>query len=277
MDQKTGELMPTQEEIGAIKKLEHDAEALEIRTPEEYDLTIEAVKEIKRKRKAIVEFFSDPKKKARAAWQSIRDKEKEFTDRLDAIEAAVKKEIMRYDDEQEEKRLEEERRLQRIADEKARKEREKNERAAEKQRAIEEAAREKAEAARKAAADADEAEQKRLLAEAEKAQKKADDAAAKADEKEEDAAIAAAAPAVEVSAPAPKAKGKSTSKTYKAELENIDELISAAAGGNPLAKSFLAFNQKSANSFAVSNKDNIPVPGVKFVPKKSINIRAGGK
>jgi len=257
-----------------IESLEQWAGGLRIATEPEYEFAVEAVKQVKQARARVVEKLSDPKTKAHAAWKSIVKLEKEFTDKCDIIEHVAKSAMMTYRQAEEEKRLAEERRLQAIADEQARKEREKAEQAAAKQRAIEDEARRKAEAARAEAAklDADTKEAASLIREAEAAERKAAAAAVKAEAKIEDAA-AVVAPVIQIAKAAP-VKGASIKTLWRAELTDMKKLIAAAAAGNSLATSFLSFNEEAANKIAVATKGAVECPGVDFCGKDSMAVRS---
>ena len=92
--------------------------------PESRDGVVEMIKEVKSMKSKIVEFFKDSKDHAYKAWKGIVANEKTFTDRLDAVEKNAKTSILKYDNEQEAIRRKEQLRLQAIADEEARRERE---------------------------------------------------------------------------------------------------------------------------------------------------------
>ena len=113
---------------GALKKeigtLEGWTKTVAVRNPVERKAVYEAVIGVKTKRAQIVESFKVSKESTYAAWKSVVAHEKSFTDKLDDFEKAGKKAILQFDA-IEEKRIEDERKKQQaIADENARKERE---------------------------------------------------------------------------------------------------------------------------------------------------------
>jgi hypothetical protein len=83
-------------------------------------------------RAKVIEFFKDSKENAHRAWKAICANEGKFTDRLDMAKENAKSAIVRYDNEQAAIRRKEQARLQAIADEQARKEKERLEKQAEK-------------------------------------------------------------------------------------------------------------------------------------------------
>jgi len=114
----------TPELNGKVSKVEEWAGALVIKTPAEYSVALQTVQRIKAIRSNVVEFFKLSKDSAYAAWKAIVANEKSFTDKLDAAEKTAKRVLLAYQEAEEAKRIAEERRLQAIADEKARKEQE---------------------------------------------------------------------------------------------------------------------------------------------------------
>jgi len=90
----------------------------------------DAIRAVKNRKSQVIEFYKSIKQSARAAWQVVVDKEKSYTDILDNFEIAAKEAIRKFEYDQEVKRLQEQRRLQIVADEKARKERERLEKEA---------------------------------------------------------------------------------------------------------------------------------------------------
>lgn len=67
----------------------------------------------------------------------------------------------------------------------------------------------------------------------------------------------------------PQAAGYHTRTTWVANLRSLDDVIRAAASGNTLARSFLAWNQTAADGVARSTKGTVKVPGVEFEEQKS--------
>ena len=220
------------------------------------------LKSLKSTRQRIVDFFSDPKSKAHAAWKSIVAKEKSFTDRIDAVEKVGKRAIAIWD-EAEQKRVEQERiRLQRIADEQARKEREKLQAEEARQRAIADEKRKIAERARKDAEEASGAEREKLLKAATAAENRANTAETKADENA-DIAQTVIAPVVNIEATEQKIDGKSTRKTWKVKIVNVDLI----------PREYMVPNEKALDALAKASKGLIKIPGVEFYAETTIGIR----
>jgi len=113
-----------------IRQMETWAKELAIHTPAEYQTAIDGLKQVKTLRQGISRFFEDSKTKAHAALKAICRNEKQFTDRLDVVEAKAKNILTAYARVEEEKRQAEQRRLQAEADEAARRERERLEKEA---------------------------------------------------------------------------------------------------------------------------------------------------
>jgi hypothetical protein len=245
-----------------IERLAEWSKNIVVTNPTQRATVYEATKGVKTRKAQVLEFYKDMKTKARAAWQGIVDKEKSYTDILDTFEAAAKRAILKYDTEEEQKRIAEQRRLQAIADEKARVEREKAEAEARRQRAIEEEARQKAEAARRAAEQASAEERARLLKEAEAAERKAAAANAKAETKTELAA-AVVAPVVEIAPTVEKQKGETTKTTWKARI------INAAL----VPREYCVPNEKELDAIAKATKGSKQIPGVEFYPEQTLSMR----
>jgi len=121
---------PDAEQVIAISTMETwsaDVKVIDNATRTE---AMEAGKRAKAYRKSVTEWFAASKAASHKAWKAIVAQEKSLTDVLDRVERAIKKEVVRYDDEQEALRRKELARLQAIADEDARKERERLEKQA---------------------------------------------------------------------------------------------------------------------------------------------------
>lgn len=253
-----------------VERLQEWTKSVIVRTPEERTTVYDAIKNVKNVKDRVVAFFADSKKKAHDTWKAIVANEKSFTDRLDAFEFAAKKAIGRYDAEVEASREAERQRLQAIADEQARKERERREQEAARQRAIEEEQRRKAEEARKAAmAAANEEERKRKIAEAEAAERRATAAQVKAESKDE-AASAIVVPIVQVFTAIQKQEGESTRTIWKAKITDITKIPGNYYLQNPKVIEAI---QSAMDKFAVATKGAVPVDGVKFFSEQSIAIR----
>jgi len=106
------------------------ANTLVVNNAEDYKLAFEKVKEIKVIRKKWTDYWLPLKTKAHATWKEICGKEKEGTDICDRAEMTAKQKADNWRQEQKRKAAEEQRKLQAIADEKARRERERLEREA---------------------------------------------------------------------------------------------------------------------------------------------------
>lgn len=113
-----------------ITTLEAWAKTLVIRNADEHAYAVETLKGVKAWRGKIVDFFAESKEAAHKAWKGIVANEKSFTDRLDFVEQASKRAILKYQQEQERLLAEQQRQAQAEADEKARKERERLEKEA---------------------------------------------------------------------------------------------------------------------------------------------------
>jgi hypothetical protein len=252
-----------------VERLQEWTKSVVVRTPEERITVYDAIRDVKNVKDRVIAFFADSKKKAHDTWKAIVANEKSFTDRLDAFEFAAKKAIGRYNAEQEAIREAERKRLQAIADEQARKEREKREQEAARQRAIEEEQRRKAEEARHAAESAKREERERLLREAEAAERKAAAAQVKAESKEE-AATTVVAPIVQVAPAIQKQKGESHYTTWKAKIIDIAKIPGNYYLQNPKVIDAI---QSALNKFAVATKGAVEVAGVEFYSEESLIIK----
>lgn len=245
-----------------VATLEEMTKTVAVRNADERTIVYQMVQSVKSKKKMIVNFFADSKQKANAAWKAIVSMEKTETDKLDAFEFAGKAAILKYDQAKEKMRLAEQRRLQAIADETARKEREKREQEAAKQRQIEEESRKKADEARKRAQEAqDQSERERLQREAEAADRKANAAQIKADSKLEDAA-AVVAPIVQMAAPE-KQKGESTRDVWTYEVLDV----------NMIPREYLQPNEKALAGVARATKGSITIPGIRIFAEKTLAVK----
>ena len=239
------------------------ARSLEIANQEDFEAAGQQLMGIKGMAKRIADFFQPMKKAADEAKKKILDQERSMSAPLAEAEALAKSKILAYQRQEQERAEAERRRLQAIADEEARKAREKAEQEAARQRAAEAEARAKAEQARSEADTASAAERKKLLAQAEAAERKAAAAAVKAEEKSEQAA-ASFAPAVHVQTSAPRVTGLATSKIWKAEV--ID--------ANLVPREFLLVDEKRLDKFAKAMKEQAKVPGVRFYAQEVLSAKA---
>jgi len=248
------------------------ANAITVHTPDQRTEAVEFLKAVKGAHRRVTDFFAPLVDATHKAWKRTTEARLSILDPLETAERAVKTTVTTYDQEQERIRLDEQRRLQAIADEVARKERQKIEQEAARQRDIQRQKEFEAAEARRGAEEASGAERKRLLAEAEAAERKAAAAAAKVEVKEEQTA-AIVAPVVTISAPE-KPKGESTRKLWKARLTDKAALIQAAAEGNEIATTCLAFDQTAANRLATATKGAMPCPGIEWYAETSLAMRA---
>ena len=129
-EQEQGAVVVPQEVQTGLDKIVVWATALRILNNDDRALALSTLKQVKEKRSAIVAFFEPMKTAAHAAWKKVVSSEKEWTDKCDAVEQAVKRVVIAFDDEQAKIRAREQARLQAEADEAARKERERLEKEA---------------------------------------------------------------------------------------------------------------------------------------------------
>lgn len=125
-------LEPSPELKNTLAACEAWAAAIVIQSQVQRAEVMDKVRQIKAARAAAVEYFRDDKEKAHALHKSITAKEKFFTDHYDAAEKIAKDKVLAFDAVENAKRAAEERRLQALADEAARKERERLEKEASK-------------------------------------------------------------------------------------------------------------------------------------------------
>lgn len=257
-------------------------------TADEYAQAGEELRRIKARSKSLEEWFEKLKAPVRATAKAIDDFFKAPRTALTDAEKAIKGAMLTYDRQQDELRREAERK----AAEAARAEQERLRAAAAKQEAAARAKREEEER-KAAAARAREEEKARKLAEAGRAEEAARrrEAAEQEEQRRREAAaeserqrladaeasrLAAdtmpTAPVVHIEAP--KVAGISTQRRWSAELADKKALIRAAAGGDELAESLLAFDQSTANKLAVALKDAMRVAGVRAVCTESKSARA---
>src|SRR5487761_1986293 len=252
-----------------VLPLLRQAEAIQVRTPDQRTSAIEYLKQNKAAQVRVVELFKAPKTFSDKVHSFICSMENQLLKNgLQFKETVVRAKIAQFTAEEERKAEELRAKLQAEADEKTRRDREKQEAAARKQRQIEDEARARADAARWAAENANAEERARLQHEAEVAERKANAAAAKAEVREE-AAVNIIAPVIEVSSIIKKVEGESSRKVWSAECTNLLELI-RAANGNMTAYSFLMFDERAANDFARHTQGAIPIPGVEFKSRSSL-------
>ena len=235
------------------------AQALIIKTPDDYASAAAVTKTIKGAIKIVNAFFDPMIASALATHRAALAQKATFVNPLKAAEEITKKKLEAYDAEQERIRLAEQQRLQREADERARKERERAEAAARLQREKEAAAQREADEARRKAAEASNAkERERLQKEAEARQKEATAAAAKAQAKEEKAATVSA-PVIQVASTTPEVKGLSYREIWRARV------VDAAK----VPREYLVPNMDALNGIAKATKGTITIPGVEMYSERS--------
>lgn len=105
--------------------LADQAKALVVKDEQTLAIAGEFGKSLREMKKSITDFFSPMKKKAHEAWKEICGKENEAIKPIDEADAALRKSMNTFLQEQERKRQEAERKARLEAEEKARKEQEK--------------------------------------------------------------------------------------------------------------------------------------------------------
>ena len=234
----------------------HNAKVIVITTHPTYlesDVVLKRVKakivELDAQRKEI----TSPLDKAKAAVMALF---KPPITLLQEAEGIIKTAQIRYLDDQERKRQEEEARLRKIADEERRK---KEAQEAEWRRKEELARRQAEELARKAAAETNAKKRAEAEAAAAKAQAEADKAAAKAEERAVEAATIVA-PTV---APVEVAKGSAVVVRWYCEVTDV----------NLIPREYMIPDMKLLNGLATKMKDQVKIPGVAFKSERGISSR----
>lgn len=260
--------MNTSAEAIEAKQIVEKAVALttnfRVTTAEQYSSGGEALKEIKGAQKRLEALRVAITAPLNAALKAANDLFRAPAEQLVEAEKAIKTELIRYQDEQERIRREEQRKLE----EAARREREKAESAA--RAAREKAEEEAAELRRKADAEAAAgraAEAARLAA---RADQKVERAEIKADTFEQ---VAATVVAPVIRREAPKVAGLATRKVWKAEVVDLMALVKAVAEGKaPLA--LLMANDKLIGQQARSLGAEFVTPGIKVWSESSLSAGA---
>lgn len=257
------ELVPNVEQLRTeVAPVLAQAQAFVILTPADYSLAGEQAKRCAAAI-AVVHTKLDPicatTDKAHKDAVALRAS---FLTPLSGAKDSYSQKQLAWQAEQERIRLAEQRRLQAIADEAARKERERAEALAAAQRAKEAAAIAAAEEALARAAAAQN-EEKRVQAqrEAAKATRAANDAAAKAEAREEAAAAVAPAPVIQVASVAPVVKGQSLRTTWKATVTDPRAAV-AALMAFPDWSVYVKIDQGKLNGFASRTKGAVQISGV---------------
>ena len=188
---------------------------------------------------------------------------KKPAERLAELERSIKAVIMRYQAEIEQKRIED----QRAADELARKEREKIEKAAREQREREEANRRAEEEARsRAAAAENEKERQKALAEARAAKKRAEDASSKAAMQE---TIAETVVAVKIESQISKA-GTARVITYSGNIIDKEAAVRYCLDQKKLH--LVNLNMVVVDKMITAEKENFSMPGIEVVKSESLRV-----
>ena len=243
------------------------AECIEIDGAEMYEIAGGQLKEVKAMAKRLEEQRKSITKPLDEAKKAVMDTFRPALEFCEQAESTIKRSMLAYDEEQRRIRQEEERK----AREKAEAERKRIQEEARKKAAAE------AEAARKKAAE--EAEKLKAAGDAEAAeaaQKKAEqEAEAKAREAERQAQLEAEQVAVHAPVEQPqKVSGVSYRDNWKAEVEDIDAVIKAAAEGNQLARALLTVDSKVLGQQARSLKQNLQVPGIRAYSERTVASRS---
>lgn len=258
--------------------------ALEIDSPDALDIAGEELRRIVARKKEIEELRLSLTRPIDEAKKRIMDLFRAPTDRLAEAEGLLRKGIVTY----QVKEREEADRKRREAEAAARAERERLEReqaAAEAEaRRIREAA-EKAERERLAAIERERAagneaaakEAERIAREeAEKAAQEEAAALAKADAARTEIEIADVAPVLPMVAPA-KAEGISSRQNWKAEVVDLQALVSAAAAaaarGDTTLLGYIEPNTKALGQVAKALKGAARIPGVRIYAEDAIAVR----
>jgi hypothetical protein len=132
MTENTMTVVVPEETQGFVDRLDQWAVQVVVTTDLQREAVLGVVKEAKIKRKFFNDLFNPNIKMWDGGHKAAIADKRRWTDRLDAAEKAGKKAVRSYDQEQEQIRIKEKRRLQAIADEKARRERDRLRKQAEK-------------------------------------------------------------------------------------------------------------------------------------------------
>lgn len=266
----------------------HDlALALEIDSPASLDIAGEELRRLVARKKEIEELRLSLTRPLDEAKKGIMDLFRTPTDRLAEAEGLLRKGIVAY----QVKEREEADRKRREAEARARAERERLERERQAAEAEEHRIREAAakvererlvaiERERVAGNVATAMESERIAREeAEAAARAASEARAKADAAQAEIEIAEIAPVLPMVAPV-KTDGISTRQNWKAEVQDMQELVSAAAAlaarGDTTLLGYLEPNTKALGQVAKALKSAARIPGVRIYAEESIAVRRAG-
>lgn len=209
------------------------AQRFTIKSQADYDAAAQFIKGIKALQKKVSDTFTPIVQKAHAAWKEAKDQENKHLVPLKSAEEIVKRASLTWYDEQEKKRLDDERKAREEADAKAKKEKEK------------------------------------LEARAQKAEAKGDTEKA---EDLRDQAQTVQVPAAPVEPTAKVAEGQSIREVWKAELLDLEALVKAVAAGRaPI--SFLQADMVAINKQAKATKDTMKFDGIRFFAEKQMAVK----
>lgn len=237
------------------------AKSLTIKDEVDYASAGERLKTIKGMRKRISEFFTPVKRQADAMKRTILNMESELADPAESAETICKTKMLEFVRMQERAAEIERQRLQAIADEQARVQREAAEAEENRQRQLAEAAAERAANYREDAENTDDDdERRRLLKKAEKAETKAEIAAETAD-LNADRAQAIAAPEVVAAVRVPTVAGIATKKVWKFRVTDA----------SLVPDDYKIIDEKKLGALARAMKGTVKVPGVEFYADDSLS------
>lgn len=250
--------------ISPAQRMLDSARSLVIDSPEMEQVAADELGRIKRRYRELEDERLEITRDIDAAKKKIMDKYRTPLDYLSQAESAIKRSIGAYRKVLEDRRREQ----QRLADEEARRVREKLENEA--RAAREKAEREAAETRRKA----EEAAAAGRAAEAERLAAKADSKLAAGDAKADSLMQAAAAAPTSVIVPSvPKASGVHTVTRYSAKVTNKAALVAFIAQ-TPMFLHLLDANQSALDAQARALKDQFAIPGVELVRTETVSARA---
>jgi len=258
------ELIKVDELRAEVAPVVQRATDMVIVTPADYTIAAENLKDNKRLQAKADEMFIAPWRKTKAdAVANMKKWDDLLIKPLERAEHILKDKQLAWTKETERVRKAEEDRLNAIEQERTRKEREKQEAAARLQREKEAQAQREADEARRKAANAKNlADRERLQREAAARQKEASAAAAKAQAKEE-AAANVQANTVTVASIAPKIKGQSIRKTWKARIIDPKAAVMALMQF-PDWPAYIEIDQVQLDKFAARTRGAVKMAGVKM-------------
>jgi hypothetical protein len=123
-------LVKAEEKARELQAVVRQAAALEIRTQSDRDAAMDFLRSVKQAQTQLNALCKPVVSAAHGAWKAAKDQQNTLVKPFEDAERRVKGKVLDYDREAQRKAAEEQRRLQAIADEQARKERERMEKAA---------------------------------------------------------------------------------------------------------------------------------------------------